>query len=131
MQDEFKPPIKSRSTEDLILIAAEPNKWRPTAVKLAMEELSNRNINPERIEEKKIFCEATKNFKQQMKADQNFSFFSLNPRLLFIDWAEIFMFLFSWEYEKDGFLKKAKIQRKYRPILLMVILVLIIFTFVS
>jgi hypothetical protein len=28
MQDDFKPPIKSRSTEDLILIAAEPKKWQ-------------------------------------------------------------------------------------------------------
>lgn len=130
MQDDFKTPIKSRSTEDLILIAAEPKKWQPRVVKLAIDELSNRNVNPERIEEKRIFCESTENFNQQIKAEQNFSFFSLDPRFLFIDWAEIFMFLFSWEYEEDGFLKKAEIQRKYRPIILMVILAIIIFTFV-
>jgi hypothetical protein len=98
---------------------------------MAIEELSNRNVNSERIVEKRMFCESIENFNQQIKAEQNFSFFSLNPRFLFIDWDEIFMFLFSWEYEEDGFLKKAEIQRKYRPIILMVILAIIIFTFVS
>ena len=128
MQDEFNPPIETRRTEDLIKIAAEHKKWQPRAVKLALEELSKRNIDPKRIEEVKKSCEANENFfSKQIKAEQKFNFFSLNPRYLFIDWSEIFMFLFSWEYEKDGYLHKAKVQRKYRFIAIVLLILSILF----
>lgn len=131
MQDDFKPPIKSRSTEDLLKIVGAPKKWNPIALKLAENELYYRKIDSKKIEQAK-YLEAKKDRIETSKiANENFSFFSFDPTNLFINWSEIFMFLFSWEYEEDGFLKKARIQRKYRPILLLFILVIIIYTFVT
>ena len=130
MQDDFKPPIKSRSTEDLLKIVGAPKKWNPIALKLAEIELYNRKVDSKKIEHAK-YLEAKKDrIETSHFANESFSFFTINPFRLFIDWSEIFMFLFSWEYEKDGFLKKARIQRKYRPIILFIILAIIIYTFV-
>lgn len=126
MTDDFKPPIKSRSTEDLLKIVGAPKKWNPMALKLAENELYYRKIDSKKIQQAK-YLEAKKDRIETSKiANENFSFFCLDPTSLFINWSEIFMFLFSWEYEKDGFLKKAKIQRKYRPIIILLILTLIV-----
>ena len=130
MTDDFKPPIKSRSTEDLLQIVGSPKKWNSVALKLAEIELYYRKVDSKKIEYAK-YLEAKKDRIETEKiANENFSFFCLNPFRLFIDWSEVFMFLFSWEYEKDGFLKKAKIQRKYRPIIILVILAIIIYTLI-
>jgi hypothetical protein len=128
MTDDFKPPIKTRSTEELLAIAGAPKKWNERALKLALDELYNRKVDTKEIDQAKFLEKQQVEFEAFVKAEQRFNFFSYNPRHLFIDWAEIFMFLFSWEYEKDGFLYKAKIQRKYRPIILIVLLVLIIYS---
>jgi hypothetical protein len=131
MQDDFKPPIKSRSTENLLKIVGAPKKWNPIALKLAENELYDRKVDSKKIDQAKYLENKRERIKTSKIANENFSFFCLDPTSLFIDWGEIFMFLFSWEYEKDGFLKKTKIQRKYRPQILLVILAIIIFTFVS
>lgn len=130
MQDDFKPPIKSRSTEDLLKIVGAPKKWNPIALKLAENELYNRKIDSKKIDQAKYLENKRNRIETSKIANESFNFFSFDPTNLFINWSEIFMFLFSWEYEEDGFLKKAEIQRKYRPIILMVILAIIIFTFV-
>ncbi|WP_396193236.1 hypothetical protein [Flavobacterium sp.] len=130
MEDDFKPPIKSRSTEDLLKIVGAPKKWNPIALKLAENELYNRKIDSKKIDQAKYLENKRNRIETSKIANESFNFFSFDPTNLFINWSEIFMFLFSWEYEEDGFLKKAEIQRKYRPIILMVILAIIIFTFV-
>jgi hypothetical protein len=126
MTDDFKPPIKSRTTEELLAIAGAPKKWNERALKLALDELYDRKVETSLIEEAKKAEKFLVEFESLIKADSRFEFFCLRPHRLFINWSEVFMFLFSWEYEKDGFLYKAEIQRKYRPIILMVILILII-----
>lgn len=128
MTDDFKPPIKSRTTEELLAIAGAPKKWNERALKLALDELYNRKVDTKQIDQAKHLEKRQVEFEALKKAKKRFDFFSYNPRHLFINWGEVFMFLFSWEYEKDGFLYKAKIQRKYRPIFLIVILVLIIYS---
>lgn len=130
MIDDFKPPIKSRSTKDLLLIVGAPKKWNPRALKLAENELNLRKIDRKRIEHAKYIETKKEAFEANKFANESFHFFSLDPSALFINWGEVLMFLFSWEYEKDGFLKKARIQRKYRPIALVMIIVIIIYTFV-
>lgn len=130
MQDDFKPPVKSRSTEDLLKIVSAPKKWNPIALKLAENELYKRKIDSKKIDHAKYLENKRDRIETSKIANENFNFFSFDPTNLFINWGEIFMFLFSWEYEEDGFLKKAEIQRKYRPMILMVILAIIIFTFV-
>lgn len=129
MHDDFKPPIKSRSTKDLLKIVSAPKKWNPIALKLAENELYERKVDSNKIEQAKNVEVIKDSFEASKIANESFNFFTLDPFHLFIDWVEIFMFLFSWEYEKDGFLKKARIQRKYRPILLFIILAIIIYTF--
>jgi len=127
MTDDFKPPIKSRTTEELLEIAGAPKKWNERALKLALDELYNRKIDTKQIDQAKYIEKRQVDFEALVKAKKRFDFFCLNPTHLFINWSEIFMFLFSWEYEKDGFLYKAKQQRKYRPIILLIILAVIIY----
>lgn len=127
MIDDFKPPIKSRTTEELLAIAGAPKKWNERALKLALDELYYRKVDTKDIDQAKHLEKQQFDFEAFIKNKQRFYFFSYNPRYLFISWAEVFMFLFSWEYEKDGFLYKAKQQRKYRPIILLIILAVIIY----
>jgi len=42
MIDEFKPPIKERTTEELLLIVGSEKEWNPKAVLLANNELKTR-----------------------------------------------------------------------------------------
>ena len=128
MIDNFKPPIKTRTTEELLAIAGAPKKWNPEALKLALDELYNRKVDTKEIDQAKYLEKRQVEFESLKKAKKRFDFFCLNPRHLFINWSEVFMFLFSWEYEKDGFLYKAQIQRKYRPIVILAILILIIYS---
>lgn len=128
MTDNFKPPIKSRTTEELLAIAGAPKKWNERALKLALDELYNRKVDTKEIDQAKFLEKQQIEFESFIKAKERFDFFSYNPRHLFISWSEVFMFLFSWEYEKDGFLYKAEIQRKYRTIIILIILAVIIFS---
>ena len=128
LTDNFKPPIKSRTTEELLEIAGAPKKWNERALKLALDELYNRKVDTKQIDQAKYIEKRQIDFEALIKAKKRFDFFCLNPTHLFINWSEVFMFLFSWEYEKDGFLWKAKIQSKYRPILLVIILLAIVFS---
>jgi hypothetical protein len=127
MTDDFKPPIKSRTTEELLEIAGAPKKWNERALKLALDELYNRKVDSKLIEQAKYTEKFLVEFESLIKANSQFEFFCLRPHHLFINWSEIFMFLFSWEYESDGFSHKAKQQRKYRPIILLIILAVIIY----
>ena len=47
---EFEPPIKERSTNDLLGIVAVPEKWNNNAVAQAKEELNHRQISSQEIE---------------------------------------------------------------------------------
>lgn len=126
MQDDFKPPINSRSTDELLKIIANPKKWNSRAVNLAKNELYNRKIDLHLIDEAKSIAKKEELILAEKKANKCFDFFTLDPFSFFINWSEVFVFLFSWEFEKDGYLYKAKIQRKYRPIIIISILLIII-----
>lgn len=126
MQDDFKPPINSRSTDDLLKIVGCPKKWNSKAVTLAKNELYNRKIDLHLIDEAKSIAKKEEMILAEKKANKRFDFFTLDPFSFFINWPEVFVFLFSWEFEKDGYLYKAKMQRKYRPIIIISILLIII-----
>jgi hypothetical protein len=53
MKDEFSPPIKERTTGQLLKIVAAPEKWNPKAVSLAKIELQERKIGAEKVEQTK------------------------------------------------------------------------------
>lgn len=131
MNDDFKPPIKSRSTEDLLLIVGSPKKWNPKALHLAQQELYLRKIDFRETEDSKNASKLEEKKENQDKANLSFKFFKFNilhPHIP-LDMKEILLFLFSWELEKDGFIRKHEFQRKYRPIVFLIILILIIYSF--
>ena len=96
MKDDFKPPIKSRNTEDLLQIVSSPKKWNPIALKLAEIELYDRKIDSKKIEQAKYLGAKKDRIEAFKIANENFFFFSINPFHLFIDLREVFMFLFSF-----------------------------------
>ena len=126
MTDDFKPSIQSRSTADLLKIVGSPHKWNPRAFKLAQAELYNRKIDASEIEKAKNNAKAAEQFEIEKKANMPFQFFNLNPFDLFINWNDVLLFLFSWEYKKDGYLHKAEVQRKFRFLVLLFLLILIV-----
>lgn len=50
MTDNFRPPIKTRTTQELLNIVGSPKKWNKDALYLAKYELSNRNVDTAEIE---------------------------------------------------------------------------------
>lgn len=120
LEDNFKPPIKSRTTKELIEIAACPEKWNEVAFLLAQKELELREVNPNEIKRKRRQIKQSERNEKYKTANERFYFFTYDPFEGFINWTEVALFLFSWELEKDGFTKKAAFQKKYRPFLFVV-----------
>jgi hypothetical protein len=130
MTDDFQPPIKSRRTEDLLKIVGAPNKWNPRAVKLALNELNIRKVNPAEIEEAKRLESNLDKTEEEIKADLPFNFFEIEtPGFGLVNQKEVLIFLFSWNLREDGFIRKADFQRKYRPIIITILVILIIISF--
>ena len=126
MTDEFKPPIKERSTNQLLDIVCEPKKWNERAVMLAQNELANRNVGRETIQQKtkqKIYI-ANKEIKVEnlRKAKEKYDLldfiFSLDDVLIEV--------LFTWDLKKQGYTKKAKQQKTILCVFAIVVLILII-----
>lgn len=120
--DDFKPPIRTRSDKEIIKIVASPQKWNSKAVKIAREEIAIRKIDSKPINQAKYLEEKKDKIEAQKIANESFCFFTIDPFEGFIDWGEVAIFLFSWELEKDGFIRKAKFQRTYRPVIIILFL---------
>lgn len=118
MTDDFNPPIKSRTTNELLEIAGAPKKWNPRALKFAIDELHYRKVDTSLIEEaqkaekQKIELEILK------KATKSYqiSDFILRPK------STLFELLFTWELKKDGYILKAKQQKTFKIALCIIIL---------
>lgn len=122
MINDFKPTIKSRTTEELLAIAGAPKKWNERALKLALEELYNRKVGTKQIDQAKYIEKQQVQFENLKKANESYTFLDF----IFEPASNFFEILFSWELKKDGFILKAKQQRKYRPIIILIIMVTII-----
>jgi hypothetical protein len=122
MIDDFKPSIKSRTTEELLEIAGAPKKWNERALKLALDELYNRKVGTKQIDQAKYIEKRQVQFENLKKANESYTFLDF----IFEPASNFFEILFSWELKKDGFILKAKQQRKYRPIIILIIMVTII-----
>ena len=127
LTDEFKPPIRSRSNKEIASIVASPHKWNEKAVKIAQEEIIIRKIEAKEIRQVRYLENKKERIEASKLANEKFSFFTLAPEQAFIDWNEVFLFFFSWELEKDGYAKKAAFQRYYRPVVLLVFVILFFF----
>jgi len=119
MIDEFIPPIKERSTEQLLEIVAEPTKWESRAVILAREELRVRNIDDKKVAQKKYIIDKEYKYENLKKARESYDFldFILFPQ-------KIFGVILSFELKKDGYIRKAE-QRK----IILVVFALIVLLF--
>jgi hypothetical protein len=81
MTDEFTPPIKERTTEELLKVVGAPEKWNPNAVRLASNELTNRKVEPKKIETAKYLSKKRDKIQQKIKANESYHVcdFILNP----------------------------------------------------
>jgi hypothetical protein len=122
MIDDFKPPIKTRTTEELLEIAGAPKKWNERALKLALDELYNRKVDTKQIDQAKYIEKRQLQFENLKKAKESYTFLDF----IFEPASNFFEILFSWELEEEGYILKAKQQRKYRPIIISIIIVIII-----
>lgn len=129
--DNFCPPIKSRTTRELIEIAACPEKWNEVAFQLAQEELELREVNSNEIKRKRRNIKQSERNESNKIANEPFIFFTLDPFEGFINWGEVTTFLFSWELEKEGFIRKAEFQRTYRPFLIILLLLALFIIFLG
>lgn len=127
LEDNFKPPIKSRITKELIDIATYPEKWNRAAFLLAQEELTVREVEPDKIKRRTRSLKQMESNERRSIANEPFCFFLFDPFDGFINWSEIAVFLFSWELEKDGLTRKAEFQHTYRPYVVGFFLLLILF----
>lgn len=119
---DFRPPIKTRTTEDLLMIAAAPDKWQPETVELAKEELRLRDVPESQIADARYFLEKVDKLGDLRRAKESYTVFDF----IFEPFNTIFEILISWELEKDGYLRKARQQRVIRPVLILLILLMVV-----
>jgi hypothetical protein len=125
MTDEFTPPIKERTTEELLEIVGASEKWNPKALRLAANELTNRKVEPKKIETAKYLSEKRDKIDKLTNANTSYHICD------FFDdpfWT-VFEILFSWELKKDGFLRKARQQKHFRILIGIVILVCVAYSY--
>lgn len=110
MTDDFKPPIKTRTTEELLQIAGAPKKWNEKALKLALNELYTRKVDTSLIEEAKNAEKQKTELEILKRATKSYqiSDFILKPK------STLFELIFTWELKKDGYILKAKQQKTFR-----------------
>ncbi|MFD1603835.1 hypothetical protein ACFSJW_10025 [Flavobacterium artemisiae] len=123
MIDDFKPPIKTRTTKELLAIAGAPKKWNQRAYKLAIDELYNRKVDSKLIDKAKYIEKKKENLEVLKKAKESYSILDF----LFNFGGTLIEIIFSWNLEKEGYLRKAEQQKKFRIILLFVIASVLLF----
>jgi hypothetical protein len=118
MIDNFKPPIKTRPTEELLEIVGSPKKWNPEAMKLAKTELSNRHIDTKEIDNAILLAIENEDAEKLKKATKSYqiSDFILRPKRTILE------LLFTLELKKDGYILKAQQQKTFRIAFFVIIL---------
>lgn len=127
MIDNFKPPIKTRTTEQLLNIVGSPKKWNRDALYLAKYELTNRNVDTSEIDKAIKLSEQKEEDERLKKANKSYqiSDFLLKPK------GTLFELLFTWELKKDGYTLKAQQQKTFRVTLIIVILLVYFIKFIQ
>lgn len=125
MTDEFTPPIKERTTEELLKIVGAPEKWNPNALRLATNELTNRKVEPKKIQTAKYLSKKRDKVEKRIKANESYHVcdFILNPFPTLIE------IIFSWELKKDGFPRKARQQKHFRIVIGIIIISCITYSY--
>lgn len=116
MTDDFKPPIKSRTNEELLAIAGVPKKWNERALKLALDELYHRKVDAKLIDQAKYLEIQNVEFETLKKATKSYQIldFIFRPKRTILE------LLFTWELNKDGYILKAQQQKTFRIAILII-----------
>ena len=127
MTDEFTPPIKSRTTDELLKIVGAPEKWKSKAVQLANDELNNRNVERKKIDTAKYLSKKRDRIEKERMANESYHVCDF----IWYPFRTLFEIIFSWELKKDGFDRKARQQKNFRLIIGLIILIFIIYSYVA
>ncbi|ANQ52774.1 hypothetical protein MY04_5443 [Flammeovirga sp. MY04] len=91
---EVSPPIKERSTNELISIIENPERWRNDVVNLAEKTLSERGITIEEQQKKRNrHKQRRKSYKQRTKKIKNNASYSLTEKILIILFGPLLILL--------------------------------------
>ena len=120
---DFKPPIATRTTKELLKIVGAVEKWNSQAVEQARDELKIRNVSEDQIRHAEYLSKKADKYEDLKKAKESYNVCDF----IFEPAGTIFEVLFSWELKKDGFLRKAEQQKRIRLALGLLILALIIY----
>jgi hypothetical protein len=124
----FTPSIAARTSAELIQIVAVPENWDNEAVLQAKKELSMRGVDFQGLAEKaKHFYNRKENLQQLRRAKEAYSIadFIFSPIWTLLE------ILISWELKKDGYLRKARQQKIFRAIILVIMVSIFLFCFFS
>lgn len=116
--DQFRPPIKDRNTEELLEIVSAPDRWNPEAVRQASNELVRRNVPSEEIELAKQIEEEWRIQDREKKANEGYNILDF----IFTPISTLAELILSWQLKSDGYLRKARQQKRFRIGLLIFIL---------
>ncbi len=127
MTEEFTPPIKSRSTDELLEIVGAHDIWNPKAVLLAHNELINRNIELKKIDTAKYLSKKRDRIEKQKLAKESYDVcdFILRPIPTLLE------IIFAWELKKDGFDRKARQQKYFRTVIGLAIIISIAYSYLT
>jgi hypothetical protein len=120
---EFNPPIATRTTEDLLEIVGAVEKWNNEAVEQARMELQLRNVTEDQIDHAVYLSTKANKYEALQRAKKSYT---LGDFIVEPIWT-ILEVLISWELKKDGFLRKARQQKRLRIVIGLLILAFIIY----
>jgi hypothetical protein len=118
----FTPPIKDRTTEQLLEIVSSPENWSEIALKQAEKELKARNTPDREIDQSKFYAQKAIELENLKRANESYSILDF----IFSPLTTFFEVMVSWELRKDGFERKANQQQLLRPIFIFVILMIVV-----
>lgn len=118
----FAPPIKERTTKELLLIVGTPNERNETALLAAQSELALRKVDESEIKQAKHLSKQKVRLEELKRAKESYSVFDF-----IFEPITLIEIIFSWELKKDGYLRKAEQQRWFRKTLLVLLLAILLF----
>ena len=127
---KFNPPIESRSTEELVLIAyATEEEWQREAIEAARQELNNRGLSS--LDQQELLAEIKERIREEELIElenRKIEDYSLNKMVSIVLTWPIYMFR-DWGLKKEGY--HLKYRRRLQLISLGFLLTILSFYFVS
>ena len=127
MFPDIFPPIKDRTTKELLSIYGAPGEWREDVLHQAEMELIARRVDQKKLDHARYLFKRKGQLESLKKANESFHVCDF----IFDPIPSILEVLFNWELKKDGYLKKARQQKKIVIAILIATLFILLFAFLS